>query len=44
MIMLECGEIERHEVLRRTCQQLDEAIVADLLIRVPAEETRIHDT
>lgn len=42
-IMLECGENERQELMRRTGQQLEEATVADLLIRAPAGETTIYD-
>ncbi|KAL5556811.1 hypothetical protein UlMin_039047 [Ulmus minor] len=42
-ISLECGEDERHELMRRISQQLEEATVADLLIRTPAEETTIYD-
>ncbi|EXB25084.1 BTB/POZ domain-containing protein NPY2 [Morus notabilis] len=40
---LECGELERHELMRRISQQLEEASVADLLIRAPAGETTIYD-
>lgn len=40
---LECGEVERHELMRRIGQQLEEATVMDLLIRAPAEETTIYD-
>ncbi|PON66748.1 Voltage dependent potassium channel [Parasponia andersonii] len=42
-ISLECGEVERHELMRRISQQLAEATVVDLLIRAPADETTIYD-
>lgn len=42
-ILLECGELERHELMRRISQQLEEATVADLLLRAPAEESTIYD-
>jgi hypothetical protein len=42
-ITLECGEMERRELIRRTGQQLEEATVADLLIQAPAGETTIYD-
>ncbi|XP_059456314.1 BTB/POZ domain-containing protein NPY5-like [Corylus avellana] len=42
-ITLECGEMERRELIRRTGQQLEEATVADLLIRAPAGETTMYD-
>lgn len=42
-ILLECGEVERHELMRRISQQFEEAKVSDLLLRAPAEETTIYD-
>ncbi|KAB1214892.1 BTB/POZ domain-containing protein NPY2 [Morella rubra] len=42
-ILLECGERERREMMRRIGQQLEEATVADLLIRAPPGETTIYD-
>lgn len=42
-ILLECGEMERNELMRRIGQQLNEATVADLLIQAPAGETTIYD-
>ncbi|KAJ4826673.1 hypothetical protein Tsubulata_001561 [Turnera subulata] len=42
-ILLECGEMERKELMRRIGQQLDEATVADLLIRAPTEEASLYD-
>ncbi|KAF5736218.1 BTB/POZ domain-containing protein NPY5 [Tripterygium wilfordii] len=42
-ILLECGELERKDLLRRIGQQLDTASLADLLIQAPAEETCIYD-
>ena len=43
MVTLECGEAERRELMRRVSRQLEEAAVADLLIRAPAEESTIYD-
>lgn len=42
-ISLVCGEIVRTELLRRIGLQLDEASVADLLIRAPPGETTVYD-
>ncbi|PPD90437.1 hypothetical protein GOBAR_DD12623 [Gossypium barbadense] len=42
-ILLDCGETERNELMRRISQQLPEATVTDLLIRAPAEEATIYD-
>ncbi|KAM3286119.1 BTB/POZ domain-containing protein NPY5-like [Capsicum chacoense] len=42
-ISLECGETVRSELKRRIGQQLDEASVADLLLRAPANESTIYD-
>lgn len=42
-IILECEEMERHELMRRIGQQLEEATVADLLIRAPTGETMMYD-
>ncbi|KAJ8769374.1 hypothetical protein K2173_002578 [Erythroxylum novogranatense] len=42
-MLLECGERERFELMRRIGQQLEEATVADLLIRAPAGEMTIYD-
>ncbi|XP_062004430.1 BTB/POZ domain-containing protein NPY4-like [Rosa rugosa] len=42
-ILLECGEMEKSELMRRISQQLEEATVSDLLIRAPAEEEMIYD-
>ncbi|KAH9611564.1 hypothetical protein KSS87_009958 [Heliosperma pusillum] len=42
-ISLGCGEMVRTELLRRIGLQLDEASVADLLIRAPPGETTIYD-
>ena len=42
-IMLECGETERQELMRRIGQQLEEATVADLLFRAPSGESMIYD-
>ncbi|XP_038711986.1 BTB/POZ domain-containing protein NPY5-like isoform X2 [Tripterygium wilfordii] len=41
-ILLECGETERTDLLRRIGQQLDAASVADLLIQAPAGETSMY--
>ncbi|KAA8522604.1 hypothetical protein F0562_013035 [Nyssa sinensis] len=43
-IVLECGEMGRRELMRRIGQQLEEATVAELLIRAPAGKTTIYDT
>lgn len=42
-ILLDCGETERNELMRRISQQLDEATVTDLLIRAPAGGTTVYD-
>ncbi|XP_022741420.1 BTB/POZ domain-containing protein NPY3-like [Durio zibethinus] len=42
-ILLDCGEMERNELMRRIGQQLPEAAVTDLLIRAPAGEATIYD-
>ncbi|KAL4644640.1 hypothetical protein ACB092_02G179200 [Castanea dentata] len=42
-IMLECGETERQELMRRIGQQLEEATVVDLLFRAPSGESMIYD-
>ena len=42
-ILLDCGEMERNELMRRIGQQLPEATVIDLLIRAPAGEATIYD-
>ncbi|XP_015890360.1 BTB/POZ domain-containing protein NPY5 [Ziziphus jujuba] len=42
-ILLECGEVERHELMKRISQQFEEATVSDLLLRAPADETTIYD-
>ncbi|KAL9229832.1 hypothetical protein vseg_005258 [Gypsophila vaccaria] len=42
-ITLSCGEMIRTELLSRIGLQLDEASVADLLIRAAPEETTIYD-
>ncbi|XVE82919.1 hypothetical protein DITRI_Ditri16bG0043900 [Diplodiscus trichospermus] len=42
-ILLDCGEMERNELMRRIGQQLPEATVTDLLIRAPAGEASIYD-
>ncbi|MBA0876072.1 hypothetical protein Goshw_027669 [Gossypium schwendimanii] len=42
-ILLDCGETERNELMRRISQQLPEATVTDLLIRAPAGEATIYD-
>ncbi|GKU94880.1 hypothetical protein SLEP1_g8307 [Rubroshorea leprosula] len=41
--LLGCGEKERNELMKRTGQQLEQAMVADLLIRAPAGETTVFD-
>lgn len=43
VILLDCGEMGRIELMKRIGQQLDEATVADLLVRAPAGETTIYD-
>lgn len=42
-VSLECGETAQSELKRRISQQLDEASVADLLLRAPANETMAYD-
>ncbi|KAI8031053.1 BTB/POZ domain-containing protein NPY2 [Camellia lanceoleosa] len=42
-IALECGEISGNGLMRRIGQQLDEATVADLLIRAPVGESTVYD-
>ncbi|XVE87017.1 hypothetical protein DITRI_Ditri18aG0082100 [Diplodiscus trichospermus] len=42
-ILLDCGEVERNELMRRISQQLPEATVTDLLIQAPPEEAAIYD-
>lgn len=42
-IMLECGEIGRRELMKKIGQQLEEATVADLLVRAPSGETTIYN-
>lgn len=42
-IKLECGEMERQELIRKTGRQLQEAAVTDLLIEAPAEEATMYD-
>nr|XP_010316013.1 BTB/POZ domain-containing protein NPY3 isoform X2 [Solanum lycopersicum] len=42
-VSLECGETVQSELKRRISQQLDEASVADLLLRAPANETMTYD-
>ncbi|XVF61319.1 hypothetical protein PTKIN_Ptkin08bG0121000 [Pterospermum kingtungense] len=42
-ILLDCGEMERNELMRRIGQQLPEATVTDLLIRAPIGEATIYD-
>uniref|UniRef100_A0A2P2M5D1 Uncharacterized protein MANES_12G110000 n=1 Tax=Rhizophora mucronata TaxID=61149 RepID=A0A2P2M5D1_RHIMU len=42
-ILLECGDIERNELMRRISQQLEEATVSDLLIPAPAAEAIMYD-
>ncbi|KAL9461265.1 hypothetical protein AB3S75_004294 [Citrus x aurantiifolia] len=42
-IMLECGETERTELMRKIGQQLEEATAADLLIRAPSGDTTVYD-
>ncbi|XWS41788.1 hypothetical protein CRYUN_Cryun17cG0113400 [Craigia yunnanensis] len=42
-ILLDCGEMERNELMRRIGQQLPEATVTDLLVRAPAGEATIYD-
>ncbi|CAN6562860.1 hypothetical protein C1H46_040036 [Malus baccata] len=36
--LLECGEVEKCELIRKIGQQLDEATVSDLLIQAPTDE------
>lgn len=42
-IMLDCEEMGRRELMRNIGWQLEEATVADLLIRAPAGETTIYN-
>ncbi|KAI3462693.1 hypothetical protein Pfo_019356 [Paulownia fortunei] len=42
-IMLECGETGRRELMQKIAQQLEEATVADLLIRSPTGDTTLYD-
>ncbi|WCJ31386.1 Phototropic-responsive NPH3 family protein [Euphorbia peplus] len=42
-IQLECGETERNELMKRIGQHLEDATVADLLIRSPAGEKTMYD-
>ncbi|KAF5961104.1 hypothetical protein HYC85_002313 [Camellia sinensis] len=42
-IALECGEISGNGLMRRIGHQLDEATVADLLIRAPVGESTVYD-
>uniref|UniRef100_A0A2P2M5B5 Uncharacterized protein MANES_12G110000 n=2 Tax=Rhizophora mucronata TaxID=61149 RepID=A0A2P2M5B5_RHIMU len=42
-ILLECGHIDRNDLMRRISQQLEAATVSDLLIPAPAGETLMHD-
>ncbi|XP_043709924.1 BTB/POZ domain-containing protein NPY2 [Telopea speciosissima] len=42
-IVLDSGETGKRELMRRIGQQLDEASVADLLIRAPAGEIMMYD-
>lgn len=42
-ILLECGEMERRELITKTGRQLEEATVADLLIRAASGETTVYD-
>lgn len=41
--LLECGDTEKIELMRRVGQQLEEATVADLLIRAPAGDSTVYD-
>lgn len=43
VILLECGEMEKNELRRRIGQQLDEAVVPDLLFRAPDGEEMLYD-
>lgn len=43
VILLECGETERKELMKRIGQQLEDATVADLLIRAPSGETAMYN-
>ncbi|KDP32062.1 hypothetical protein JCGZ_12523 [Jatropha curcas] len=43
VILLECGETERNELMKRIGQQLEDATVADLLIRAPDGETTMYN-
>ncbi|KAI3931871.1 hypothetical protein MKW98_012281 [Papaver atlanticum] len=42
-ILLDCGEIGKKQLVRRIGRQLEEAIVADLLIPAPAGEIVLYD-
>ncbi|KAL0395826.1 UNVERIFIED_CONTAM: BTB/POZ domain-containing protein NPY2 [Sesamum calycinum] len=42
-IMLECEERGRRELMQKVAQQLEEATVADLLIRYPTGETAVYN-
>lgn len=42
-MVLECGETGRRELMRRISQQLDEATMADILIRAPSGEKTIYN-
>lgn len=42
-ILLECGELERSDLMARISMQLDEAAVPDLLFRAPTGETAMYD-
>ncbi|GKU98848.1 hypothetical protein SLEP1_g11787 [Rubroshorea leprosula] len=41
--LLDCGEKDRNELMKRAGQQLEDATVSDLLIRASAEETTMFD-
>ncbi|KAM0970877.1 hypothetical protein ACFX15_018296 [Malus domestica] len=41
--LLECGEVEKCELIRKIGQQLDEATVSDLLIQPPTDETMKYE-
>lgn len=42
-ILLECGEMEKSELISKIGQQLDEATVSDLLIQAPTEEALMYE-
>ncbi|XP_044470358.1 LOW QUALITY PROTEIN: BTB/POZ domain-containing protein NPY4-like [Mangifera indica] len=42
-ILLECGEAERRELMRKIGHQLEEATVADLSFQAPPGETTVYD-